>query len=83
MIESEATYQCVEERHGNGMYFYTDCCNNTMYSVKNDMMAYHGALCPRCFLNCKRTILYLRGTEEANRVTEERKKQQCQNMMNN
>lgn len=61
------TYQYAPEENGRGMYFHTDC-GNWMYSVKTDIMAYHGCLCPRCLSNGKYTTLYLRGTPEANRV---------------
>lgn len=53
------TYQYAPEKNGHGMY-----------SVKTDIMAYHGCLCPRCLSNGKYTTLYLRGTPEANRVIE-------------
>lgn len=66
MINSEIeTYQITEEKHGEGTFFFTDC-GNRMYSIKNDPMAYHGKLCPKCFWNGKNVTLYLRGTKEAN-----------------
>lgn len=65
MNNAEATYQYLEEAHGNGMFFYTSCCGNRMYSVENDPMKYHGRLCPRCFVT-----LYLRGTPDGIRVFE-------------
>ena len=74
MSSNEATYQCTPERHGRGTFFFTDCCNNRMYSVKNDDLAYHGCLCPKCLWEGRYTVLYLRGTKEANRVMEERRK---------
>ena len=33
---SYALYQPIPEIHGKGMYFYTSCCGNRMYSVKNN-----------------------------------------------
>ena len=74
MLKNEATYQYVEETHGKGGFFFTDCCNNRMYSVKTNPMAYHGCLCPGCLYKNVWTVLYLKGTEEANRVMEERLK---------
>ena len=64
------TYQTTTEKHGNGYFFFTDC-GNRMYSVKNDPMAYHGKLCPKCMCEGKQVTLYMRGTEEANKVMEE------------
>lgn len=69
---SKATYQYLEEAHGEGMFFYTDCCNNRMYSIDNDIMRYHWCLCPKCFWEGKTTVLYLRGTKEADEVMRER-----------
>jgi len=74
LIRQKATYQCCEEVHGNGMFFYTDCCGNRMYSVSSDEMKYHGCLCPRCFWKGIYTTLYLRGTPEATEVMNERQK---------
>lgn len=65
MSDTEATYQYLEEAHGNGMFFYTSCCGNRMYSVENNPMKYHGRLCPRCLVT-----LYLRGTPDGIRVFE-------------
>ena len=70
MEKAEATYQYLEEAHGNGMFFYTSCCGNRMYSVDANPMKYHGCLCPRCFWNNKLVTLYLRGTPEGIRVFE-------------
>ena len=68
MTREEATYQYVEEVHGDGMFFYTGCCGNRMYSVNNNPMTYHGKLCPKCFWKGKSVTLYLRGTEDGVRV---------------
>ncbi len=73
--KAEATYQYLPEIHGCGMFFYTDCCHNQMYSVNNDPLTYHGKLCPKCFWENRLVTLYLRGTEEANRVFTEREGQ--------
>lgn len=70
MEKAEATYQYLEEAHGNGMFFYTSCCGNIMYSVDSDPMKYHGVLCPRCFWHTKLVTLYLRGTPDGRRVFE-------------
>lgn len=74
ITKQKATYQCCEEAHRKGMFFYTDCCGNRMYSVSNDEMKYHGRLCPKCFWNGTYTTLYLRGTPEATEVMNERQK---------
>lgn len=68
MEKAEATYQYLKEAHGNGMFFFTSCCGNRMYSVDNNPMKYHGCLCPKCFLNNKSVTLYLRGTPDGIRV---------------
>ena len=60
------TYRVTPEIHGNGTYFFTDC-GHRMYSIR-DKMAYHGCLCPACFLKGKRVTLYIRGSEEANKI---------------
>lgn len=70
MKRAEATYQYLEEAHGNGMFFFTSCCGNRMYSVRNDPMTYHGCLCPKCFWENKYVTLYLRGTPDGIRVFE-------------
>lgn len=70
MEKAEATYQYCEEIHGRGMFFYTSCCGNRMYSVRNDPMTYHGCLCPKCFQNNKLVTLYLQGTSDGIRVSE-------------
>lgn len=58
------TYQITPAKNGKGTFFYTDC-GNRMYSI-NDEMAYHGKLCPACFLKSKYVTLYIRGSKEAN-----------------
>lgn len=60
-----ATYQATPSRDGNGTFFFTDC-GHEMYSVKDDM-AYHGSLCPGCSNKGLRTVLYIRGSKEANK----------------
>ena len=70
MEKAEATYQYLEEKNGIGMFFYTSCCGNRMYSVSNNPMFYHGKLCPKCLLNNKSVTLYLRGTPDGIRVFE-------------
>lgn len=74
MCEKKATYQISKEAHGNGMFFFTDCCGNRMYSVDNNIMKYHGCLCPKCFWEGINTTLYLRGTKEAIEIMNERRK---------
>lgn len=68
MMKKESTYRYLPENSGRGMFFYTDCCENRMYSVNRDPMTYHGKLCPKCFWNNKLVTLYLRGTEDGIRV---------------
>ena len=70
MEKAEATYQYLEEAHGNGMFFFTSCCGNRMYSVESNPMKYHGCLCPGCLYKHKSVVLYLRGTSEGIRVFE-------------
>lgn len=70
MIIKEDTYQYLKEEHGNGMFFYTGCCGNRMFSIIKDPMLYHGKLCPKCLYQGKLTTLYLRGTEDGVRVFE-------------
>ena len=72
MKEEEATYQYLEEVHGDGMFFYTDCCGNRMYNINKDPMTYHGKLCPKCFWKGKSVTLYLRGTPDGVRVFKEK-----------
>lgn len=71
MTKEESTYQYLNEKNGQGIFFHTDCCHNWMYSVNNDPMLYHGKLCPQCFWNNKSVTLYLRGTDEGIRVFNE------------
>ena len=58
------TYRVLPEEHGHGTFFFTDC-GNRMYSNR-DEMAYHGCLCPKCFMKGKYVTLYIRGSKEAN-----------------
>lgn len=67
-----ATYQTTPEKYGNGTFFFTDC-GHRMYSVRNDM-AYHGCLCPGCLYTGKQTVLYIQGSEEANKYWDEKLK---------
>lgn len=69
MALSYETYQATPEKHGEGTFFFTDC-GNTMYSVRNDYMAYHGCYCPKCMSQGKQVLLYMRGTKEAQRLLE-------------
>ena len=70
MERGEATYQYLEGANGNGMFFYTSCCGNRMFSIENNPMRYHGCLCPGCFCEGKIVTLYLRGTPDGIRVFE-------------
>lgn len=66
-----ATYQTTPEKHGQGTFFFTDC-GHEMYSVKNEM-AYHDCLCPGCMYKGEETLLYIRGSEEANKYWNQKK----------
>ena len=59
-----ATYQTTPEVHNRGTFFFTDC-GHEMYSIRGDT-TYHGCLCPGCFSKGKETVLYMRGSKEAN-----------------
>ena len=83
MEKAEATYQYLEEAHGNGMFFFTSCCGNRMYSVDSDPMKYHGCLCPKCFWENKLVTLYLRGTPDGIRVFETEHVVKAERMMGN
>ena len=66
------TYQTTTEKHGDGTFFFTDCGHN-IYSTR-DNMAYHGCLCPGCLYKGRQTTLYIRGSEEANKYCNEKRK---------
>lgn len=68
------TYRIAPSVSGEGIFFITDC-GNQMYSAGNDHMRYHGKLCPKCFLENKYVTLYIRGSEEANKIMDERLRQ--------
>lgn len=73
MNKEEATYQYLEEAHGNGAFFYTDCCHTRLFSIENNPMKYHGCLCPKCFWKDNKYVtLYARGTEDGIRVFNEK-----------
>lgn len=59
------TYQATLKE--NGTYFTTDC-GNKMYSVKDDIMAYHGCLYPKCLSNGKQVTLYIRDSRDARNI---------------
>lgn len=61
------TYLCCVEKHGRGMFFFTDC-GAMIYSVKAVPDLYHGCLCPKCANEGKEVTLYLKGTKEGNEV---------------
>lgn len=58
------TYQATPSKNRKGTFYFTDC-GNRMYSVKG-YEGYHNCICPKC----GRT-LYMRGTEEANKLIED------------
>lgn len=65
-----ATYQAVPSKNGFGTFFYASC-GHQMFSVKDDR-AYQGCLCPGCSSKGKETVLYIRGSKEANKYQDER-----------
>ena len=67
---NQATYQTTPSKNGKGTFYFTDC-GHRMYSVMGPE-AYHGCICPGCRYNNIDTILYIRGSEEANRIMDER-----------
>lgn len=71
MKEEKALYNAVSEAHGNGMFFYTTCCNSRIYSVKNDEYLYHKCLCPNCAVQHKKVTLYYIYSEEGKKLKEE------------
>lgn len=64
-----ATYQTTPSKNGKGTFYFADC-GHEMYSVKGPE-AYHGCLCPGCAYEHIDTTLYLRGSEEANKIIDE------------
>ena len=66
------TYQTTPSKNGKGTFYFTDC-GHRMYSVKGPE-AYHGCICPGCRCKNINTVLYIRGSEEANKIIEERLK---------
>ena len=65
-----ATYQVTPAANDNGTYYFTDC-GHRMYSVLGPE-AYHNKLCPGCMREGKQTVLYIRGSQEANEIMDER-----------
>ena len=54
----KATYKTRPSINGKGTFFYTSCCGNRMFSVK-DKWAYDGCYCPKCLWNGKYVVLRL------------------------
>ena len=67
---NQATYQTTPSKNGKGTFYFTDC-GHQMYSVMGPE-AYHCCICPGCRYKNIDTILYIRGSEEANRIMDER-----------
>ena len=67
MTYGAETYRFTRSEDGNGTFYFTDC-GNRLYSVSSDPMAYHGKLCPKCFMQNKYVTLYIRGSEEAKNI---------------
>ena len=53
---TEATYTTRPSVNGHGTFYYTTCCRNRMYSVR-DKYAYDGCLCPRCAMIFKKKVV--------------------------
>ena len=64
------TYQTTPSKDGKGVFYLSDC-GHVMYS-RQGPKAYHGKLCPGCMRKHISTTLYIRGSEEANRIMDER-----------
>ena len=64
------TYQTTPSKNGKGTFYLTDC-GHWLYAVLGPE-AYHGKLCPACMYKGVQTTLYIRGSEEANRIMDER-----------
>lgn len=71
---SKAIYHTTPSKNGVGKFILPKCCNKWIYTIKNNDMAYHGALCPICLTNGKQTVLYLAGTDEASEVVKKGEK---------
>lgn len=65
-----ATYQTTPSINGEGTFFFTDC-EHQMYSIKGPY-AYHDKLCSGCMCKGVQTVLYIRGSKEANKIMKER-----------
>lgn len=65
-----ATYQTTPSTNRKGTWYFADC-GHEMYSDLGPE-GYHGRLCPGCLNKGIKTTLYIRGSEEANRIMEER-----------
>lgn len=53
---TEANYATRPSIDGHGTFYYTTCCGNRMYSVR-DKYAYDGCLCPRCARVFKKKVV--------------------------
>lgn len=71
-MDNYDTYQTTTSKDSVGTFYFTDC-GHKIYSRKGPE-AYHGKLCPRCLCKGVRTTLYIRGSEEANKIMDERLK---------
>lgn len=71
---NKTTYRVSPEVNGRGSFYFTDC-GHRMYSVCGPE-AFHGKLCPGCLYKDVVTILYIRGSKEANDIMEVRKNEQ-------
>lgn len=71
--KNKATYQYVEETHGRGMFFFTDCCNNRMYDIRNNLMLYHGCLCPGCLYKAIKLFCILEELKKQTRLWKKNK----------
>ena len=60
---TEATYITRPSVDGHGTFYYTTCCRNRIYSVR-DKYAYDGCLCPWCaWVFNKKVVLRLADAE--------------------
>lgn len=66
-----ATYATSSEKNGHGTFYFTDC-GHRLFDISRGPEAYHGYLCPGCLCKGIQTTLYMRGSEEAKKILNER-----------
>lgn len=68
-----ATYTTRPAEHDphHGTFYYTTCCGNRLYSVR-DKMAYDDKICPTCYYHYKMVTLKFDGGYDWNDVLREK-----------